>query len=154
MTDYFTDSSALIKRYLNEIGSNWVNTLFAPQSKNEVFILALTRVEIIAAITRRGRGEGIMSVDARNACQQFRADCGSDYQIVEVNEALLNEASNLAERYGLRGYDAVQLAGACLVNNLCVTNGLPPLVFVSADNELNAAATQEGLKIENPNLYP
>lgn len=59
----------------------------------------------------------------------------------------------LAETYSLRGYDAVQLATACTVNKLCLTNGLPPLIFVSADNELNIAGFNEGLLIENPNKY-
>ncbi len=147
MTDHFTDSSALIKRYLRETGSNWVNALFKPQGVSDMFIVAVTRVEIIAALTRRGRNGGMTNTEAKNACQQFRADCNSDYQIIEVNEKLLDEATDLAERYGLRGYDAVQLAAACLVNRLCLASGLPPLTFVSADNELKVAAHQEGLVI-------
>ncbi len=58
---------------------------------------------------------------------------------------------SLAEARGLRGYDAVQLAAGYAVNALCLTSGLPPLIFVSADNELNAAASSEGLIVENPN---
>lgn len=60
----------------------------------------------------------------------------------------------LAETYALRGYDAVQLATACAINALCTANSLPPVKFVSADNELNAAAASEGLIVENPNNYP
>jgi hypothetical protein len=57
----------------------------------------------------------------------------------------------LAETYGLRGYDAIQLAAGCTVNTLCIFSGLAPIVFVSADNELNVAASNEGLIVENPN---
>ncbi len=60
----------------------------------------------------------------------------------------------LAEQQGLRGYDAVQLAASCAVNTLCTASGLPPIIFVSADNELNLAAASERLLVENPNLYP
>ena len=35
----------------------------------------------------------------------------------------------LAETYGLRGFDAVQLAGACEVQALCIASGIPPLFF-------------------------
>ncbi|MBN4002390.1 hypothetical protein [Nostoc sp. LPT] len=60
----------------------------------------------------------------------------------------------LAEAYGLRGYDAVQLGAGCTVNALCIANSLPLVTFVSADSELNAAAASEGLLVENPNNYP
>ena len=60
----------------------------------------------------------------------------------------------LAESYGLRGYDAIQLAVGRAVNTLCINNGLLPIAFVSADNELNAAVIAEGLAIENPNNHP
>lgn len=40
----------------------------------------------------------------------------------------------LSETYGLRGYDAIQLAAGRAVNSLCIANGLPPIIFVSADN--------------------
>jgi hypothetical protein len=60
----------------------------------------------------------------------------------------------LAETLGLRGYDAVQLAAGREINALCIASSLPPVIFVSADDELNAAAASEGLLIENPNDYP
>ena len=58
---------------------------------------------------------------------------------------------SLAETHALRGYDAVQLAAALAVNALCVENDLPPLIFVSADGELNTVAAGMGLAIDNPN---
>ena len=59
-----------------------------------------------------------------------------------------------AETLGLRGYDAVQLAAGREINALCIATRLPPMIFISADNELNAAAASEGLLIEYPNDYP
>jgi len=53
----------------------------------------------------------------------------------------------------LRGYDAVQLASGRELNILCITNGLTGANFVSADNNLNTAASDEGLIVENPNDY-
>jgi hypothetical protein len=35
-----------------------------------------------------------------------------------------------------------------------LANGLPPLVFVSADDNLMAAAQSERLAVDNPNLHP
>jgi predicted nucleic acid-binding protein len=66
---------------------------------------------------------------------------------------LLNRAMTLAETHSLRGYDAVQLA-AYEVNAFCTAHGLPPLTLVSADSELNTAATGEGLPVDDPNAHP
>jgi uncharacterized protein len=61
---------------------------------------------------------------------------------------------DLAERHGLRGYDAVQLASAITIKDVQAALGLPISVFVSADKRLNAAASAEGLIVENPNDHP
>ncbi|MCU0533817.1 MAG: type II toxin-antitoxin system VapC family toxin [Hydrococcus sp. Prado102] len=154
MSDYFLDSSALVKRYINETGSIWINNLFDPALNNEFFIAAIAPVEIVAAITRRSRGGTISPTDATTVCNLFRADLLSTYQIVELTSGLISRAMALAETHALRGYDAVQLAAALEVNALCVANGLPTLTFVCADLELNAVVTSEGLLVENPNNYP
>jgi hypothetical protein len=60
----------------------------------------------------------------------------------------------LAERHPLRGYDAVQLAAALAVHRPRAAALLPALTFVCADARLNAAATAEGLTVEDPNDHP
>ncbi len=154
MAVYFVDSSALVKRYINEVGSVWVLNLFNPVLNNEVLIAAIASVEIVAAITRRIRGGSISVTDATATCNQFKNDLISEYQVIEITQKIINSAMALAQTYGLRGYDAVQLAVGCAVNDLCMANSLPPIIFVSADKELNTAAGSEGLIIENPNNYP
>ncbi|GFE68608.1 hypothetical protein [Chroococcus sp. FPU101] len=42
MAVYFIDSSALVKRYVNEIGSAYVLEIFNPSLNNEVFIASIT----------------------------------------------------------------------------------------------------------------
>ena len=54
----------------------------------------------------------------------------------------------MSEIYGLRGYDAIQLAASRAVNTICIANGLSPIAFVSADKELNAAVVSEGLMMK------
>ena len=153
MADYYFDSSALIKRYVNEAGSAWVCSLFDPGLGHEAFVAAITPVEIVAAITRRARGKTMTQVDAVTACTQFRTDLQTGYQVVELTDALLTHAMSLAETDALSGYDAVQLAAALAVNTLCLHSELPTLIFVSADAELNAMAAGRGLAVENPNTH-
>lgn len=153
MAVYFIDSSALVKRYVNETGSAWVLGLFNPILSNEIFIGAITGVEIIAAISRRTRGGSLSSSDATTLCNQFRNDYQTDYQLVEITDNIITSGMRLAETYGLRGYDAIQLAVASAIHRLCLANGIS-LIFVSADNELNAAALGENMAVDNPNNYP
>lgn len=149
MAVYFVDSSALVKRYVSEIGSTKVLEIFDPAFGNEVFIASITGVEIIAAISRRSRMGSISSADAALLCNQFRNDFQADYQIIEITDAIIESGMRLAEKYKLRGYDAIQLAVGCAINSLCSANNLL-LTFVSADNELNAAALAEGIVVMNP----
>ena len=119
----------------------------------ETFLVRVTTVELIAAITRRERGGSLTPVEADTARTAFGADLAAEYQLIEVTEALLERATELVEARGLRAYDAVQLA-ALEVNALCTASGLPALLFISADTELNAAAGLEGLATEDPNAHP
>lgn len=153
MAEFFFDSSALVKRYIQERGSAWVSGIFHPSAHNEVFIAGITSVELIAAITRRRQSGTIPSAEAATICIQYRADLLIDYQVIEISETLLNSAMTLAETYGLRGYDAVQLAAASQINKLCIATGLQPMTFVSADSELNLAAQRELLLVDNPNVH-
>ncbi|MCU0566028.1 MAG: type II toxin-antitoxin system VapC family toxin [Oculatellaceae cyanobacterium Prado106] len=154
MSIYFIDSSALVKRYISEIGSQWVLDLFDPTLENDIFVAAITGVEIVAAITRRSRGGSIADSDADTARNQLKRDLKEEYQVVQLLESILVSGMALAETHGLRGYDAIQLAAGCAINSLSISNGLAPIIFVSADNYLNTAAMNEGLDIENPNQYP
>lgn len=150
MAVYFIDSSALVKRYVSEIGSTRVLEIFNPKLGNEVFVASITGVEIIAAISRRSRGGSIGSIDATALCNQFRNDYQTEYQIVEITDDIISSGMMLAETYTLRGYDAIQLAVGCAINTLCLANGVS-LRLVSADNELNAAALEKGIAVMNPN---
>ena len=76
------------------------------------------------------------------------------FNLIEINPALVSSAMNLAEQRQLRGYDAIQLAAAFVLHQARVTLSLSPIVFISADNRLNEAASTTGfLDIKNPNDY-
>jgi len=140
---YFVETSALAKRYIAETGSMWLRALLDPSTGCSIYVVRVTAVEIIAAITRREQGRTLAPTDASTARQAFRGDFATAYQVIEVTPALANRAMLLAEQHGLRGYDAMQLAA-----------GLPAITFISADTKLNTAAIAEGLTIEDPNAHP
>lgn len=153
MAIYFLDSSAIIKRYIAEQGSALVASLTNPAAGNQLHIARISAVEVLAAITRRVRVGSLTGEQARVARTQFRIDFSASQNVVEITEALITRAMDLAEKHELRGYDAVQLAAAMEVHDGALTLGLTA-AMVSADDELNAAAAAEGLAVENPNQHP
>jgi len=60
----------------------------------------------------------------------------------------------VAETYALRGYDAVQCAGALIVHTYRYALGMSRLTLVSADATLNMVAEAEGLQVDDPNAHP
>lgn len=154
MAGFFFDSSAIVKRYVNEIGSNFVDSLTDLKSRNIVLLARVTRVEVAAAIARRLKNKSITPADAQNILAAFQYDLINNYYTVEITPVLLSSAMSLATKHALRGYDAVQLAAVLESNEERIINLLPPLTLISADAELNAAAQAEGLNVENPNNHP
>jgi predicted nucleic acid-binding protein len=154
MAAYAFDASGIVKRYLNEIGSGWVQGLADPTAAHEIFLTRICRVEVIAAVTRRGRGGSLPASAATAIVGQFRHDAAHQYNILEVVPALLTNAERLAETHGLRAFDAVQLAATIELHHARLTAGLSRLTFISADQELNTAATAEGLTVDNPTTHP
>ena len=154
MAVYFVETSALAKRYIAETGSVWLRTLLDPSTGCSIYVVRVTAVEIIAALTRRERGRTLAPTDAAAARQAFRHDLATTYQVIEVTPALASRAMLLAEQHGLRGYDAIQLAAGLEVHVRYLAAGLPAITYISSDAEVKAAAIAEGLIIEDQNTHP
>lgn len=133
MAAYFLDSSAIVKRHANETGTTWVVRLTDPDAGHVLYVAQITGVEVVSAVT------------------EFRFDFSTQYRHVEISRPRVLESMDLAERHGLRGYDAVQLAAALTMGDVRRILRLPPLTLISADDDLNAAAAAGGLAVENPN---
>jgi uncharacterized protein len=151
MPVYYLDTSALVKRYALEAGTTWMVELTDRSTQHDLFTVRITGPEMIAAIFRKVRtGELGLSAAVR-AAADFRVDWQQQYQLVEISVTITDTAMHLAEKHGLRGYDAVHLAAAIELHAVRSAMRLPPLVFVSADDDQLKAAVREGLSSENPN---
>jgi len=150
---YAFDSSGLVKRYVNEVGTAWVNSILNPATGNLIRVVSITGVEVTSAISRRQRAGNISAAAAAVMLTNFRHDFANEYRVVEITPPLITHAMTLAETYALRAYDAVQLAAALQVHAECLALGLR-FMLISADAALNAAATTEGLMVDDPNKHP
>jgi uncharacterized protein len=146
---YFLDTSAVVKRYVQETGTSWIRKLAAPASGHFLYVARIADVEVAAALARRRQQGSLSPAKATAGLSQFRQDLAQDYRVMEMSIPLLQHAARIADVHVLRAYDAVQLAAS-----LEVRSQVPPLILVSADADLNRAALAEGLPIEDPNTHP
>lgn len=153
MTDYYADSSVLVKRHVRETGTDWFRALCAPDTGNIIITTRISMVEVYSALNRRQREARLTAVDYADITADFLSICLTEYQFVELTDEIVRRAKILLERYPLRAYDAVQLASAVLTQHALQTASLPPLTFLAADNRLLTAAQAEGLQTDDPNAH-
>jgi hypothetical protein len=151
---YFLDSSALIKRYVVEIGTRWVRSITAPSRGQVIIVAHITSVEIVSGTMRRRREGAINQRTAHAIRLLVDRHSRRQYQVVGLTEQITQRAKNLLETHPLRAYDSVQLASALESNNRLIAVGLSPVIFVSADSRLLMIAAAEGLTTDDPNHYP
>lgn len=154
MSSYFLDSSAIVKRYLPEIGPPWIRQRCDPATGATIVLAAITAVEVAAALAARHRATGGSAGRAYdNALALFLRHYDDEYAIIDLGRSIIAQAIALPQRHRLRGYDAVQLATALAADRALRAANLAPLSFIAADRDLLAAAREEGLAVDDPNLH-
>ncbi len=143
----YLDTSALVKVFVEERGSTTVAAMMRPEHGHSLNLLALTRVEAFAALTRRERAGDLEPGFAGTADAALRAHMVSRCDVQEVTDELLEVACSMVQRHGLRAYDALQFAGCLAVAS---RSKAPDTWFVTADRELVLAASGEGLHVVDP----
>jgi uncharacterized protein len=151
---YFLDSSALVKRYVPETGSAWIQTIADAATGNLLIIARITWVEVLSALARRQRDGSLSAPDVDLIIQRFRFDLNNQYQVVELDRTLAESAGQLVNQYPLRAYDAIQLASVLRIQPTFATATSTSLVFLTADDRLLTIAQTAGLLTDNPNNHP
>ena len=134
----YLDTSALVKLYVREAGTSETRVRVG-----EASLVATSRVaypEARAALARRQREAAITQRALARAVSALDRDLGR-FVVVELSAKVAKRAGELAERRGLRGFDAIHLASALEVEEL---TGLMP-DFYCYDVRLREAASDEGL---------
>jgi predicted nucleic acid-binding protein len=134
----YLDTSALVKRYVQEAQSDRVARLLEGEVLAGTVILA--QAEMASALSKAVRLGWLSTAEAGRAWQDFLSHWAF-YVRLPVTGALTRRAADLSWRYGLRAYDAVHLAGALTWSEMLGAG----ILFVSFDQQLVRAAEQEGL---------
>jgi predicted nucleic acid-binding protein len=143
---YFLDTSALVKLYVQEPGTDQLLHLIGDYPENRFAVLAISVVELRSAIRRRQRAGDIEASVTIAVLESVQRHMESRFLRQAVNDTVIDTALEMIDRYALRAYDAVQLAG-CLV--ICRT-AADAFTFVCSDHRLLEAARSEQLKVLDP----
>jgi predicted nucleic acid-binding protein len=159
MSTYYFDSSAVVKLYISELGSSWIEQIAQPRKANEeaeslVVFALIGMAETAAAISRHYR-RGFITAEMRQTLyRQFMRDHPKRFTTLAITDDIVLKAAEMTQEYMLRGYDAVHLATALSYHQLLTAETGEALIFVTADEVLYRAAQAAGLIVENPNNYP
>jgi uncharacterized protein len=136
----YADTSALIKRYVREPGSEQVIATFARFSM--IGTSALTQAEMASAMAKAVRLGWGSEPEITLAWQDFLSHWAS-YVRLPVSPLVLERAASIAWRHGLRAYDAIQLASALAWKEMAGDE----VLFACYGQNLLKAARQEGLQV-------
>jgi predicted nucleic acid-binding protein len=137
---YFFDTSALIKKYITEKGSETVKQHFA-QSTTTV-VSSTTKIECFSVINRMLVNFEITVGEAEDLQKQI-VDDFLLFEILPFSDSIEKIAIDMVKKHQLRTLDAIQLASALS------TSGLQH--FLVSDIKLKESGKAEGLSIIDPN---
>ena len=136
----FFDSSALLKRYLNEKGDVETRKLFDIADK--IFVSATTHVECASSFQRLLQTKFI----DKKEYQRLNIELALDFPFFETihfDDEIKHIALNVLEKYTLKVLDTIQLASLIYVAEEVES-------FIVCDNKLKKYAKEEGFKVIDP----
>lgn len=140
---FYFDTSAFVKRYLQEQGSQVVDDLC---KNNELGTTRLSYAEIYAAFYRCYRNNQIDLTYLSNSITNFEKDWQS-LLIIDFTPNIQDKIPPLAKRFALAGADSIHLATAAHL----LDKGLS-ISFVTSDKRLFNAAKDYGLEVIDPQI--
>lgn len=148
MPAFYLDTSALVKRYRTEPGTEVVEELLAdPRPQDRFFISFLSIIELTSGVLRLAKGRRLQEDTAQEILARFRHDVRDLLRVWALDEDVATKAVAVAEQYRLRSADAIHLATAQAIASLVSGTRV---VMVSSDRELLDAAEAAGLTPLDP----
>ena len=146
MAVYYLDTSAVLKRYRTEKGTDVVTELYEARTEGDSLLTShftCLEVESVAARALKGRLLTQRAYDSLPGA--FARDLTEHLDLLPVAGTLVNEAIYAARRHAVRAADAIHVASAELAKR-----DSPDFVFVASDHELLTAAEAAGMETFNP----
>lgn len=142
---YYFDTSALVKKYILEQGTERVVDLFEHNITAATSIL--TYPEMLSGIGRKRREGYISDKDFRTTLSKFEADWMAFF-IIEFHDALLPVQRRLSNLHSLKGADLVHISSLLWMRDAAHD----AVTLVASDMQLLQAAKLENVEFINPEL--
>jgi len=139
----YLDSSALVKRYIQEPGSGAMDRLLADHPYAATS--RLTYPEILSALNRKRKAREFPTRILGELIKAFESDWGKLF-ILEFDDELLPIIKKAIHRHDVRGADSIHLASALWLRSVLKED----VVFACADARLLDAARAERLVAYEP----
>lgn len=151
MTNYFFDTSALVKRYHQESGSDIVDKIFDEPDKT-ITILNLTIVEILNTFYRLFREHWISEIELEKLTNIFYSDLYSSNIIVYsiFHEHIIKAERIIKKSVHYKTINKRPGAVDILIASAVLDFDIITLKFVSTDEDLNYILKIEKIPIINP----
>lgn len=138
-TPAYFDSSVLVKRYVDEVGSVEARRRL---DEHHTACSAVAPVEVTSALKRRREAGQLSERRLRALLDDLRQD-RAHWELVEVSGAVLDRAEAIVVRAAVKTIDAIHLASALLLAETTVDR----LPFVTADARQREVAARVGLPV-------
>ncbi|MEK6697907.1 MAG: type II toxin-antitoxin system VapC family toxin [Nitrospirota bacterium] len=139
---YFFDTSAIVKLYHQEAGSDRVLPLY--RDGEAIVISELSKVELLSTIHKKLRTGEITADTLAAVRDRFFADCAIRFVVVHVASFIVDAAMDILGAHGrinhLFSLDALQIATLSIVAEKDIT-------FVCADKRLTTLVKTIGFPI-------
>jgi uncharacterized protein len=135
---YF-DTSALVPLVIRESGTDRAAQLW--ETADRVVTVQLAVVEARAALAQAARLNRLTASQLAAAKRALRR-LFDQVDVISMDDTLLNQAGDIAERHALRAYDAVHLSAALRIHDddVCLVAGDQALLDAAASAGLAFAA--------------
>jgi hypothetical protein len=87
---FYFDASALVKRYVAEDGTIWVELLCADEENHALAIAHIGLVEVAAAFATKRRGRYITPAQYERALSDLIDDAWQRYQLISVDQTMVD----------------------------------------------------------------
>ncbi|MGH2458124.1 MAG: type II toxin-antitoxin system VapC family toxin, partial [Chloroflexota bacterium] len=148
MPVFYLDTSALLKRYRTEAGSQVVDQIFGAKQADETLTTSYYTVLEGMSVARRLLKGRVLHRPAYNALMaRFLDDASNVFLIQSMSDDVIARAIDVAAKHALRPGDSVQLASALIIQETIPHERV--VLFVS-DRELYDAGIAAGIDAINP----
>lgn len=151
MNLYYLDTSALVKRYRPEKGSENLDELFKLSSPTQKrMITSLFSVVEFTSAGNRLTKEGVISNTTYDQLiLTFSEDTNENVHFIPLDDEIIFNGVEIVKKYGLKPGDAIQLSSA-IRSLVTVSDYNVQIIFVASDRALCSAAAHEGFSILDP----